>query len=192
MRLIPRFPDPPSPAENEEGLRRFALELVTPTRDSWEREKDGKLLKRRRRPYARRAAVEMFVGRRVLEELEGDGLIVFHAVSTDGSWKITPWGYERGDLVFLTPLGQDRLKLHMGLHVERIVVGQKHRRRKAKGNTPAGHEIIPKMRLEEIEHWDDRPYRPRCYRRAIHATNPVMVPDWELLIVDPAPGPGED
>ncbi len=94
-----------------EALRCWALELISPT--------DG----RERRAFARRATVERAVGKPIVQGLEDDGLVL--------SWDLgrrlilTPWGYESGELLCLTPLGAKGREVELDERPERAVVDER-------------------------------------------------------------------
>lgn len=149
------------------ALRAWALDLISPI--------DG----RERRAFARRVTVERAVGRGIVQGLEDDGLVL--------SWDLgrrltlTPWGYESGELLCLTPLGAIGREVEIDERSERAVVDER---------------ISPlrpvKVRLGRvaIPYW--RPVGQLASRPKVRRGRDPDPERWLELIEDRRSGPGAD
>jgi hypothetical protein len=97
-----------------EALERWALDLIAPVEGA------------RRRAFASYRAIVAAVGPEIVHQLDEAGLI---EIWTLGPRTLTPWGFESGKLVTLSPLGAQTRALRLDERPELAVVAHRVKRR---------------------------------------------------------------
>lgn len=154
-----------------ESLAQWALDLIAPTEGA------------RRRAYASRRRVEAAVGVAVVTWLVTEGLIEIWGVS-DGHPVLTPWGYEAGELLVLTPLGAVRCGVEMDEHWEVAPVEEQHRIHAKRKGRKAKREILVTVAPAEVPHWTAPDQRAERTRKPAPNGRTTTL-EWPENVVDP-------